>query len=48
MQSSTAPYHQLGKMFRSKKEIANNLLENQGNKNPVHHMENKIFYSCFM
>lgn len=32
--------HQLGKMFRYKKEIPNNLLENQGNKHPVCHMEN--------
>lgn len=39
---------QLGKIFKPKKRIAVNLLENKGNKNPLHHMENKILYSCFM
>lgn len=34
--------------WESKRGIAINLLENKGNKNPLHHMENKIFYSCFM
>lgn len=41
------PYiHLVGKMFRSEKETAINLLEYQGSKNPVHHMENRIFCSC--
>lgn len=42
------PMFQLGKMFRSKREIAINLLENKGNKDPLHHMENKVFYSHLM
>lgn len=40
--------HQVGKMFRSEKETATNLLEYQGSKNPVPHMENRIFCSCSM
>lgn len=48
LHSLPLPHVQLGKIFRSKKRIAVNLLENKGNKNPLHHMENKILYSCFM